>query len=78
VTFQILVWIGRRVSDAVEERSEVILPFEILLCVRKVLLNDDHKTKHRSRLIPKYNMNRDVVLIKSVGTHPRIAILKQL
>jgi len=46
---------------------EVIIPFEILLYVRHVLLNDDHKTKHRSQLIRKDDMSRDVVLTKKCG-----------
>jgi len=55
--FQILVWIGRRVSNAVEAHILSYYTFSKYLSVwGKVLLNDNHKTKHPSQLIPKDGM----------------------
>jgi len=46
---QILVWIGRIVSNAVEAHILSYYTFSKYLSVwGKVLFNDNHKTKHRS------------------------------
>ena len=56
VTSQILVWLGRKVSYAVEA-SICYNTFSKCVSVwGRVLLSDGHKTNHRSRLIPKDDM----------------------
>ena len=55
--FQMWVWIGRRVSNAVEPRIWSYHTFPKYLPVwGRVLRSDDHKTKHWSRLITKDDM----------------------
>ena len=57
VTFPILVGIGRRISSPVEPRIWRYHTFSKYLSVwARVLHRDHHKTKHRSRLIPKDDM----------------------